>query len=249
MNGTLLKIKMTEKAYVTGSSFPPLKEGKLRLYSMRFCPFAQRARLVLAFKKIPYETINISLKEKPDWFLEKNPKGMVPVLEQDGRIIYESLIVAEYLDTVYPSPRVLVSNDPYRRARDAMLIDFYGNKYVPSYYKIIFSEGKETDAAQVITQVLEELEKELTEKKSTYFGGEKPAFVDFMIWPWLERLPCLTHFNSAISLTSFSSLHQWRAAMLEEPAVRECLLDTEVHLKFYQSTMGGDLKAFDTGLL
>ncbi len=37
----------------SGSQYPPLKENQLRLYSMRFCPFARRSRLVLAAKNIP----------------------------------------------------------------------------------------------------------------------------------------------------------------------------------------------------
>jgi glutaredoxin len=36
-----------------GSECPPLKENQLRLYNMRFCPYAQRAKLVLAAKNIP----------------------------------------------------------------------------------------------------------------------------------------------------------------------------------------------------
>jgi hypothetical protein len=36
----------------TGSTNPPLSKGKLRLYSMRFCPYAQRVHLVLDAKKI-----------------------------------------------------------------------------------------------------------------------------------------------------------------------------------------------------
>lgn len=74
-----------------------------------------------------YETININLKEKPEWFLERNPKGAVPVLEKDGKIIYESVIVCEYLDDIYPQNR-LTPPDPYRKARDAILLDYYGNK-------------------------------------------------------------------------------------------------------------------------
>ncbi|CAH3195019.1 unnamed protein product, partial [Porites evermanni] len=56
--------------YSKGSEKPPLKGDRLRLYSMRFCPFAQRARLVLAAKGINYECVNINLKDKPDWFFE-----------------------------------------------------------------------------------------------------------------------------------------------------------------------------------
>jgi glutathionyl-hydroquinone reductase len=37
-----------------GDAYPPLAPGKLRLYNMRFCPFAERALLTLALKDIPY---------------------------------------------------------------------------------------------------------------------------------------------------------------------------------------------------
>ncbi len=36
-----------------GSECPPLKENELRLYSMRFCPYVRRSKLVLAAKNIP----------------------------------------------------------------------------------------------------------------------------------------------------------------------------------------------------
>ncbi len=39
----------------------------LKLYSAAICPYAQRTRLVLAHKKIPVETIEIDLKNKPSW--------------------------------------------------------------------------------------------------------------------------------------------------------------------------------------
>lgn len=44
---------MSLKHLGPGSQLPPLRPGKLRLYSMVFCPFAQRSRLVLAAKNIP----------------------------------------------------------------------------------------------------------------------------------------------------------------------------------------------------
>ena len=46
-------LDMSQKSYAAGSDFPALETGKLRLYSMRFDPLAQRARLVLAAKNIP----------------------------------------------------------------------------------------------------------------------------------------------------------------------------------------------------
>lgn len=38
---------------VSGSILPALVPGKIRLYSMRFCPYAQRIHLVLDAKQIP----------------------------------------------------------------------------------------------------------------------------------------------------------------------------------------------------
>ena len=43
---------MSLKHLGPGSQNPPLTKGKLRIYSMVFCPYAQRVRLVLAAKKI-----------------------------------------------------------------------------------------------------------------------------------------------------------------------------------------------------
>lgn len=42
---------------------------------MVFCPYAQRVRLVLAAKGIEYETVNIQLKDKPEWLFDINSEG------------------------------------------------------------------------------------------------------------------------------------------------------------------------------
>ncbi|XP_074015019.1 glutathione S-transferase omega-1-like isoform X2 [Numenius arquata] len=109
-----------------GSAAPgPVSEGVIRLYSMRFCPFAQRTRLVLRAKGISHEVININLKNKPDWFFEKNPFGLVPVLETSkGQLIYESPITCEYLDEAFPGKKLMPS-DPYERAFQKMLLEHF----------------------------------------------------------------------------------------------------------------------------
>ena len=71
-----------------------------------------------------HEVVNIDQKNKPDWFLEKNPLGKVPTLEQDQRIVFDSLICCDYLDEVYPENR-LTPSDPYRQAQDKMLLMFF----------------------------------------------------------------------------------------------------------------------------
>ena len=48
---------------------------------------------MLAAKGIEYECVNVNLMDKPEWFIEMNPAGAVPVIElRDGKVLYESAI-------------------------------------------------------------------------------------------------------------------------------------------------------------
>lgn len=76
--------------YVTGDPKPPYN-GKLRLYSMRYCPFAHRAALTLLAKQLDFEVINCKIfKPKPEWLNEINPFGKIfkfPYYGVSGTII------------------------------------------------------------------------------------------------------------------------------------------------------------------
>jgi glutathione S-transferase len=91
----------------------------LMLYSYFNSICTQKVFITLAEKGIGYETQNVDLFKneqfKPD-YLKINPKGVVPALDHDGRIIIESTLICEYLDDSFPAPR-LMPTDPYLRAR------------------------------------------------------------------------------------------------------------------------------------
>ena len=63
-------------------------------------PYCARVRIVLAEKDVPYETVEIDLANRPTG-CTKNPVGKVPVLEEDGWVLPESAVIAEYLDERY----------------------------------------------------------------------------------------------------------------------------------------------------
>lgn len=72
-----------------------------------------------------YEVININLKNKPDWLFEKNPFGIVPILETcKGQLIYESPITCDYLDEAFPGKKLMPS-DPYERAFQKMVLEHF----------------------------------------------------------------------------------------------------------------------------
>ncbi|KMQ83763.1 glutathione s-transferase omega-1 [Lasius niger] len=56
--------------FVSGSKKPEEMKGQARLYSMKYCPFAHRVRLILTLKQIPHDIVNINLQNKPDWYFQ-----------------------------------------------------------------------------------------------------------------------------------------------------------------------------------
>ena len=91
----------------------------LELYHNNISVCAQKVRLVLAEKNVPWENRHIDLKRgehlTPE-FLKINPKGLVPVLVHDGEVVIESTLICEYLDDVFPEPP-LKPAAPLARAR------------------------------------------------------------------------------------------------------------------------------------
>ncbi|XP_048254866.1 pyrimidodiazepine synthase-like [Haliotis rufescens] len=236
---------MSLKSHAKGSPYPSLSPGTLRIYSMRFCPFAQRTRLVLEHKKIPYETINVDLKKKPDWFLERNPLGLVPVLEKDDQVVYESLVCDDYLDQVYPdSP--LYPQDAYKKARDRILLETF-SQVTTAWYKLLSSGGSD-EAGEKFFSVLKTYETALGDR-GEFFGGATPSMLDFTAWPWFERSGVLEKVapKYAITESNFPNIAAWQKRMFELPAVKATMFDTESHLRFFASYKAG-APDYDYGL-
>lgn len=237
----------TEKCYAKGSSAPgPVPKDSIRFYSMRFCPYACRTKLVLTAKGIKYETININLKAKPDWFLERNPLGLVPTLETAaGEVIYESPITCEYLDEVYPEKKLLPSS-PFGKAQQRMMLEHF-SKIPPYFYKILMGRKNGEDVSKLEEELKEKLSKlndDLGKKKTKFFGGDSITMIDYMMWPWFERLELLELKNC---LDSKPELQKWREGMFEDPAVKATMHSVETYKAFYKTSLEGK-PDYDYGL-
>ena len=81
----------------------------LELYHNNMSVCAQKVRLVLAEKGIEATEHHLSLRngdqQQPD-YVKLNPKAVVPTLVHDGVVVTESTIIAEYLDEVFPEPKL-----------------------------------------------------------------------------------------------------------------------------------------------
>jgi glutathione S-transferase len=91
----------------------------LKVYSYYNSICTQKVFITLAEKGIAYETQNVDLFRNEQFspeYLKINPKGVVPALDHDGRIVIESTLICEYLDEALPGKRLMPA-DPHARAR------------------------------------------------------------------------------------------------------------------------------------
>ena len=78
----------------------------LKLYTAGNSICTQKVFITLAEKGLAYDTHDIDLfrcEQFQPWYLKINPKGVVPALDHDGRIVIESSLICEYLDDVFPT--------------------------------------------------------------------------------------------------------------------------------------------------
>jgi maleylpyruvate isomerase len=82
----------------------------MRLYDYWRSSAAYRVRIALNFKGLSYEQVPVDLRagaqRAPD-FLAINPQGLVPVLEDEGVRLTQSLPILNYLEERYPEAALL----------------------------------------------------------------------------------------------------------------------------------------------
>jgi maleylacetoacetate isomerase len=91
----------------------------MKLYNHFRSSASYRVRIVANLKGIEYEYVSINLvrgESRASSYEALNPQGRVPTLEDNGKLIGQSLAICEYLEETHPNPPVL-PRDPAGRAR------------------------------------------------------------------------------------------------------------------------------------
>ncbi len=71
-------------------------------------PFVRKVRIVLEEKRIPYEYVHARPSVPDSPVPELNPLAKIPVLVNDnGKAIYDSPVIVDYLDALVPEPRLI----------------------------------------------------------------------------------------------------------------------------------------------
>lgn len=231
----------------------------LQLYAGWFCPFVQRAWIVLEEKQIAYQYIEINPYDKAASFLALNPRGLVPTLGcpagPDGREtkpLYESNIICEYLDEAYADTSQhgpgLLPSDPYARARCRIWIDFVASRIVPAFYRFCQHQPRsEYSIQEARADFLAHLKTFAADAHADgpFFLGADISMVDITLAPWLIRLWVFDHFkegglgmpepgHGGEDEATWARWRKWAAAVEGRRSVQETTSSKERYIPAYQ---------------
>ena len=198
----------------------------LKLVSFDICPYVERSRIVLLEKGLPHDLELIDLSNKPAWFLQVSPMARVPVLLVDGRPVFESMVINELLDELYPDPP-LFPDDPLARAEGRGWIVFANDVVMPEGGKAMLAiAGRLTGDAltrplAALHYGLGKLEQALGRSGGPYFLGRDFSLVDASYAPFFRRWRNAEGWSvpEARILPSYPKVSAWVDAMLARKSV------------------------------
>jgi glutathione S-transferase len=211
--------------------------SEIEIYSSVLCPFAYRSRLTLLEKGIPFKPIEIDLQNKPANFLDISPYGKVPVLKHGNHRVWESAIINEYLNDVFPEPPLLPS-DPMLRAQARIWINFADTRLFAATYKLLHSQDPQPQTA-ALTELAEHLrfiEHEALSKisdREPYWLGKEVSLVDLTFYPWFEQITILEHFRGFQLPAGLDRLQHWWAAVADRQSVRSIAKAPDFYIEHY----------------
>ena len=190
---------------------------RLTLVSHKLCPYVQRAAIVLAEKGIAFESVDVDLSHKPDWFLRISPLRKTPVLLVDGEPIFESAVICEYLEEIL-LPRLHPEN-ALQRARHRGWMEFGSAvlNTIGGFYNAADATALQAKAAELRGR-FEQVEVALGE--GPYFAGRRFSVVDAEFGPIFRYFIVFDGIADFGVFEATPRVRAWRGALAARPSVR-----------------------------
>ena len=213
----------------------------IKIYSSARCPYAQRTRMLMIEKEIPFELTEVDLRNKPDWFLKVSPYGKVPVIVDDEQTIFESAIINEYLDEKYKNISMM-PEEPVERAKARIWMDYCTNKYLILSRKLLVDNGNEElqiENKKKMKESLIYIEKECFEKNANgpFWLGKNISLVDLHYAPFFERFGAFKELFGVEWPEECIKISDWWIAIQKRDSYKMTVLPTEEHVDLYRSIM------------
>lgn len=198
----------------------------ITLYEHPLSPFAQKVKIALYEKNIPFEPVTPDIfgEGTPD-FVHSSPRREVPILVDGDTRVFDSTIILEYLEDKWPQPPLLPAA-PAERARVRMLEELEDTYHEAINWAIaeirVFGRAKDELADQLLARAGEQiaglhkrLERELGNRQ--FFNGERFGWGDLSVYPYVAGSA-----GNGFPPPSGSKLAGWLARVSERPSVQKC---------------------------
>jgi glutathione S-transferase len=199
----------------------------ITLYDASPSANSDRVKIVLHEKGLAYQRVTLDLakkEQKRPEFLKLNPYGKVPVINDNGKVLFESCIINEYLDEQYPNPP-LMPKEPYVRGRGRILVD-YGLRYMHEPYWALRGEVLKNESERDQT-IIAETRRNLRELMRYLEDalGDKPYFLGELSLTDIDLLARFFRFEDygALPDSSLPRLNSWLQKMKQRPSVKPLL--------------------------
>lgn len=221
------------------TSAPAPLPPKITLYTNHGCPYAHRAHITLAELNLPYSEVIIDLNTpRPQWYLDLNPRGLVPTIAYsvpgllDDEVITESGIVAQFLADAFPGPFLPASKESptsaLERARINFFVDAWTNKVQNNLFPLFMASGadaKSEIASKVSAAVEKEIEPLLANAAPFFNGSQEFTFAEAIVAPFVTRLYAasedgeLAPKSLAEAFDKLPNFAKWAKAVRQRPSV------------------------------
>lgn len=185
------------------------------LISHHLCPYVQRAVIVLTEKNIIHQRTYIDLAAKPDWFSDISPLGRVPILQTGNSVLFESQVIAEYLDEITPGS--LHPIDPLEKARHRSWIEFASDtlKAIGGFYNAPDPQSFEIKRI-ALRDKFERINQEIN---GPFFDGETFHMIDGVWGTVFRYLDVFDRIESFDLLVDLDKAIAWRKTISSHSSV------------------------------
>lgn len=207
----------------------------LELVSFKICPFVQRSVIALKEKGIDFKITYIDLANPPEWFAEISPLGKVPVLKVDDTVLFESAVISEFLDEVYPPS--LHPASALEKARDRAWVE-YGSELLGAQFRMLIADNEEgfTKNRDELKQGLEKLE-DVMDEAGPFFSGDSLSLIDTAYAPLFMRINLINQIASLDLFEADSRIGRWSEALLAKDSVQSSVVEdfAELFVNFFNA--------------
>lgn len=193
----------------------------LTLVSFDLCPYVQRAAIVLREKGVAYERVDVDLADKPGWFKALSPLGKVPLLKVGEEVLFESSVIAEYLDETQ-GPQ-LHPADPLLKARHRAWMEF-GSSILADIWVVETTKDRAAFDAKLalLQEKFARVEAQLGD--GPFFAGAGFSLVDAVFAPVFRYFDVFDEIADLGVFRATPKVRSWRAALARRPSVREAVV-------------------------